>query len=381
MLKRIYVNNFRCFQNFEFKPLEQSSSLLIGKNGSGKSTLCAALKVFQAIGRGVQNTSDILNRDDFFLNKSNTPTHSESEANNIPIHFELEAKIGGGDFKYTLSLEWPENFRASRVKEESLSLDGTVLFSRQSALVALRRTASTSDEVNFNLDWHVLALPIIHDPAASDPINAFRQWLGKMVLINPVPRLMGGAAAHGTIHLNEYASNWGDWLSDLLDRYPAAYSTIIGFLKNLMPDLEDFRFDRTGKDSKELILRFKGANKEYQPSSVSLSDGEKCFFLCAVVLAVNQYDGPVLTFWDEPDSHLSLDEVSHFVMALRRGFGRGGQLIMTSHNPEAIQRFSDENTWVLGRRSHLEPSVIRPLGDLSSGVDLIQQLIDGGITV
>jgi len=365
MLKRIYINNFRCFENFEFKPLEQSSLLLIGKNGSGKSTLRAALKVFQAIGRSMSRTSDVLGQDDFFLNNTS-----------VPIYFELEARLEGKDFKYTFSLELPENFKELRVKEESLSLDGVALFSRQHAIVTLHKTES-----QFSLDWHVMALPIIQNPAAFDSINSFRQWLARMVLIAPIPKLMGSDAAYGTTHLNEDASNWADWLSDLLDSYPAAYSMIVDFLKNLMPDLGDFRFDRTGKDSKELILRFKGVNKEYQISSARLSDGEKCFFLCAVVLAVNQYDVPVLTFWDEPDSYLSLDEVSHFVMALRRGFGQAGQLIMTSHNPEAIRRFSDENTSVLGRRSHLEPSVIRPLSELSSDRDLIHRMIDGEVEV
>jgi len=365
MLKRIYINNFRCFENFEFKPFEQPSSLLIGKNGSGKSTLRAALKVFQTIGRGMSRTSDILNKEDFFL--SNT---------GAPIYFELEAKIENKEFKYALSLELPSGFRELRVQEESLWLDNTVLFSREQALVTLPKSTPHMDEAKFHIDWHVFALPIIQDSAASNPINAFREWLAKIVLIAPIPKLMRSDASYGTTALNEDASNWSDWLSGLLDRYPASYATVIDFLKSPMPDLEEFHFDRTGKDSKELLLRFKGGSQEYQASSARLSDGEKCFFLCAVILATNKHDGPVLTFWDEPDSHLSLTEISHFIMALRRDFSKNGQLIMTSHNGEAIRRFSDENTWILGRRSHLEPSTIRPLSELSSGSDLIQRLID-----
>jgi len=367
MLKRIYVNNFRCFENFEFKPFKQPSSLLIGKNGSGKSTLRAALKVFQAIGQGIPRTSDVLNREDFFLNNTSAP-----------IHFELEARIKGKDFKYTLSFELPDNFRELRVKEESLSLDGVGLFSRKHALVTLHLM---SGKVEFSIDWHIMALPIIQNPAASDSIDLFRAWLARMVLVSPIPKLMGSDAAHGAAYLNEDASNWGDWLSGLLDRYPAAYPSVAEFLKNLMPELNDFHFDKMGKNSKELLLRFETNDKEYKTSSASLSDGEKCFFLCAVVLAANKYDGPFLIFWDEPDSHLSLNEVRHFVMDLRRGFGQAGQLIMTSHNPEAIRRFSGENTWVLGRRSHLEPSVIRPLDEISSDADLIHQLIDGEVGV
>ena len=39
MLQRLYVHNYRCLENFEFKLGDVSSGLLIGKNGTGKSTL------------------------------------------------------------------------------------------------------------------------------------------------------------------------------------------------------------------------------------------------------------------------------------------------------------------------------------------------------
>jgi hypothetical protein len=44
-------------------------------------------------------------------------------------------------------------------------------------------------------------------------------------------------------------------------------------------------------------------------------------------------------------------------MALRQAYKNAGQLIVTSHNPEAIRRFSDENTLVLYRHNHLEPTI------------------------
>jgi ABC-type multidrug transport system ATPase subunit len=105
--------------------------------------------------------------------------------------------------------------------------------------------------------------------------------------------------------------------------------------------------------------------------------------ICALILAANATYGPLLCFWDEPDSHLALSEVGHFVLALRRAFQSGGQFIATSHNPEAIRRFSDENTFVLSRKSHLEPTVVRPLKEVrTSGVfsgDLVGALVRGDL--
>ncbi len=110
-----------------------------------------------------------------------------------------------------------------------------------------------------------------------------------------------------------------------------------------------------------------------------LSDGEKCFMICALVLAANDAYGPVLCFWDEPDNYLSLSEVGHFVLALRKAFQSGGQFIATSHNPEAIRRFSDENTLVLHRKNHLEPTIVRPLSQLQVSGDLVSALIRGDV--
>jgi ATPase subunit of ABC transporter with duplicated ATPase domains len=134
-----------------------------------------------------------------------------------------------------------------------------------------------------------------------------------------------------------------------------------------------------GKEAKTLLVRFKNDCSHHELPFKALSDGEKAFFLCALILAANQFDGSLFTFWDEPDNYLSLSEVSQFVMALRRGFQQSGQILMTSHNAEAIRRFSNDNTWVLGRRSHLEPTLIRPLQELAPTSDLIQKLIDGDI--
>jgi len=77
-----------------------------------------------------------------------------------------------------------------------------------------------------------------------------------------------------------------------------------------------------------------------------------------VLASVNSL-GPLFCFWDEPESHLSIREVQHFVIALRQSFRSSGQFVMTSHHPDAILSFSDDTTFVLTRRSHLEPTQIQ----------------------
>jgi ABC-type uncharacterized transport system ATPase subunit len=101
--------------------------------------------------------------------------------------------------------------------------------------------------------------------------------------------------------------------------------------------------------------------------------------ICALVLAANHAYGPLFCFWDEPDNYLAIDEVGHFVIALRKAFQNGGQFLTTSHNPEAIRKFAPENTILLHRRSHLDPTIVRRVEDLQISGDLIGALVRGDI--
>ncbi|WP_426663506.1 AAA family ATPase [Rhodanobacter aciditrophus] len=376
MLARIYAHNFRCYENFDFQTGGIPSALLIGKNGSGKSTLRYLLRIFQGIGRGRNRVGELVSISDF--------SHGRVT---IPMRLEIDVRLNGYLYTYALAMDLPENFRELRVLEEELTLNEKKVFSRKLAQVTIHKGASSNRGVTFNVDWHLLALPVIQDPTAVSALSTFRDWLSRIVILSPIPKLMKGDAGIGTLAVSEDGDNLADWLSGVFDGYPAAYAIVIDYLKKVMVDVVDFRFEKLGREAKSLWVRFRDTGSDSQSGQEKLellfdvlSDGEKCFFLCAVVLAANQVYGPIFTFWDEPDNHLSLSEVSQFVAALRQGFEVGGQILMTSHNSEAIRRFSRDSTWVLGRRSHLEPTVIRQLQELSEdGQELIARVIEGDI--
>lgn len=378
MLQRLYVHNFRCFENFEFKPQDQTSALLLGKNGSGKSTVRQVLALFQAIGRGKTRVGELLKPEDFTLGRTESP-----------MRFELEVRLQGRVHIYSLALELPERFRELRVQHERLVVDGEVVFNRESAEVTVQR--KPQGEGVFSMDWHLVALPVVQDNATATVLQTLREWLAGMVLLAPIPQLMSNEAQGINIAVNESASNLADWFAGLLESYPAAYTTVVEHLQQVMPDLTSLRFERLGRDARSLMVQFKKDQNSVELPISALSDGEKCFFLSAVLLATNQLAGPLFSFWDEPDNYLAPHEVNQFIVALKRSFLRnGGQLVTSSHNTQAIVCFSEDSTWVMGRRSHLEPSLIRCLDELKVSVsvsgeteahhpDLIQRLLDGDL--
>ncbi len=353
MLKRLYIHNYRCLQNFEFQPQGQASCLLLGKNGVGKSAVRDALRLFQLIGQGQTSVAQLLKKSDFFLG-----------AEDAPVRFVLEVGLKSGVFVYELSLDWPLGFREPRVLQEILTVGEYEVFRRSQAEVAVNRDEGAAKSV-FSMNWHLVALPIIHDRSAVNPIEDFTHWLTRMVLVAPSPQAMVSETSEVAAHVSLDASNMVDWMSALLDTHPMAYATIVEYLQGIMPDLELFRFEKIGRDQKGLLVKFR-TDTAFELRFDQLSDGEKCFFLAAVLIAANRWNGPVFAFWDEPDNFLATHEVDQFVMAMRRNFMKhdGGQLLMSSHHPQAIGCFGEDNTWVLGRKSHLEPAMIRLLGDV-----------------
>ncbi len=372
MIQRLYINNFRCLENFELKIQGIPSALLIGKNGAGKSTIASALEVLQKISRGINRMRDLeklklISPKDFARGKSD-----------VPIRFEIEVLLNDKLYKYILAFDLPEKFKELRVFEEQLLVAGDPIYSRKEAQVTLH-ISSQNREAQFLLDWHLVALPVIQEQSETDPLHIFKTWLARTIILAPIPSLMTGDSNGETLEPKRDGSNFGEWVSGLLSRYPAAYTQVDKYLREVMPDIQDFLNELIGKDSKSMIVRFEANNANLSVDFENLSDGEKCFFLCAVILAANKSYGPLFCFWDEPDNYISLSEVGDFVTSLRRSFQGNSQILVTSHNPEAIRKFSNENTFVLDRKSHLEPTLVRLLSDIPVPGDLITTLILGDI--
>jgi ABC-type multidrug transport system ATPase subunit len=363
VIKRLYVHNFRCLENFELPISGQTSVLLIGKNGAGKTTVGLALEILQKIARGTNRVGDLVKPKDFPRGRTD-----------VPMRFEIEVQLDAKLYAYTIAFEFPEGFKELRVLEEKLIVGSKPVYTREMAQVHLAKTG-LDKEAHFLIDWHLAALPVIQQQSEKDPLFVFKEWLARVLILRPMPSVIKGDSDHETLQPNPDVTNFGAWFSGLLAFAPSAYAKIDEYLKPVMPDLKDIKNPPVGKDSRSLVIQFSNNQGSMTLPFGDLSDGEKCFMICALVLAANDAYGPLLCFWDEPDNFLALSEVGHFVMALRTAFQSGGQFIATSHNREAISRFSEENTLLLYRNSHLEPAVVRPLGDLHITGDLVDALV------
>ncbi len=360
MIERLYVHNFRCLENFTLDLTGRPSALLIGKNGAGKSTVLQCLKLFQRICRGSDRVRNLISASDFTQHRTDHP-----------MRFELELTLSGKRFNYAISFEWPANFREARILEEGLSVDGQVIFTRRQAITQL------SGGAPFGIDWHIVALPVINARPGERAIQDIKTFFASMILIAPIPANMTGFSEEASMELQVDAANYASCLRALLGQKPAAYSLFESYVKTVIPDFSSIENVERGESGTQLIVKFEQQNPQRSLSVdfKALSDGEKCFFLSAYIVASNAVGSLVMCMWDEPDNHLSLSEVGQFITGLRKMTNRSGQFIATTHHPETVRKFSDETTLVLTRKSHLEPVVARPLADFTYKGDLINALI------
>ncbi len=126
MIRRLYVHNFRCLENFDLKPDGMPSVLLIGKNGSGKSAVGVALEILQKIGRGTNLVRDLVWPKDLSRGRAD-----------VPMRFEIQVELGAKTYAYTLALELPTAAgKGLRVLEETLDVDGRAVYNRREERVS-----------------------------------------------------------------------------------------------------------------------------------------------------------------------------------------------------------------------------------------------------
>src|SRR5262249_36355531 len=144
---------------------------------------------------------------------------------NSPIRFEVELTLSSKRFKYAVSFEWPANFREARILDESLSVDGNIIFTRHHSQIQLAGSQA------FGLDWHTVALPVIYEQPDERAIQELKSFFATMILIAPVPAKMTGYSEEPSMELADDAENFASCLRALLGQKPAAYPVFDSHVK------------------------------------------------------------------------------------------------------------------------------------------------------
>lgn len=331
-IKSIYINNFRCLQNFDLKFDNRTEFLFLAKNGMGKSTVLSLFRILRKIALGETDVNKLFSALDFaFGNKV------------APIRVKVEFASENARLEYSFVIGISKAGELS-VEDEVLARGMLTIFDRKSSNI-------------FAEDR--LMLPLVN--AARDICRQIIDW----VLLMPIPSLMqdGSQVAR---KLNFDGSNFVSWLKRLLGENPASYDDLYQELKVSLKDFESFKWnDSIEEPDDNFYLTFKSGDT---PACTipfgALSDGEKISVLGAALVVLSKIKPGFLCFWDEPDNYLAASEVHGFITRLRKYLRiRECRLILTSHNLETIRTVGVDSTIILHRGSHQEPTRLMMCAD------------------
>jgi len=319
MLKRIYIDNFRCLVNFELD--FDAINLFLGSNGSGKSTVFAVLQKIQAFVSGDSKVAAIFKPEDF------------TRWQTLQIqHFELEIFGNDGCYKYELGIA--HNRDKCLVEYERLWFDNQPLLKFESGKVQLYRD-NNSERLPDKFDGSQSLLPSLND---YPKLTWFRERMARFIIVQMVPSLMVDEIDREQIHLNTHMGNFVSWYRDLSENRGEKVEEIGNILNKVLDGFINFKFEQV-KDDLVLKVRFSGEKYNGKPIEYrlrELSDGQKTLVaLYALIYGTKSEDYTLCL--DEPENFLPLLEIQPWLIELYDMCTEGKlQALLISDHPELI---------------------------------------------
>ncbi len=269
MLKRIYIDNFRCLVNFEIK-FEDSISLFMGANGSGKSTVFDALFKLISFIRFNVSVSDTFKRPDL-----------TRWGNRLIQKFELDIEGNGGIYRYSLEIEHQKDYSLARMQKESLTFNGQLLSIFSTKLEQGKPVGEATiynDDPNNPgsfipfVDWSRSVVSLVYEKSDNQKITWFKKRMDRFLIVHIDPLYMRSESHQEHPYPLYDMSNYAAWYSYL----SADQGKIINLtmkLRAIIDGFDSFKNEPIG-EGKSLSLSFPKLGKSTY-SFTEISDGQR----------------------------------------------------------------------------------------------------------
>lgn len=367
MLTRVYVDNYKCLVNFEFKP--KPLQLILGLNGAGKSTLIDILSLLRRFVFEGGTTMELF--------ETRTLTRWQSL---VVQTFELDVEGNGGQYRYRLEVEHDAPHKQCRAAGEGLTFDGKPLFVSNSGEGQLYRDDfSMGPPARF--DWTRSGIGALSARPDNQKLTWFKQWMGRLFCIHPNPRGMLGRTDGEEAFPNQDLANFASWYRHLLQEKPDAIHALRTSLAQVIDCFDSLRHKNEGENVRDLRLTQK-SDKSLKPISFEfdeLSDGQRMLIALYTLLHCTEDEQATLCI-DEPANFVALSEIQPWLLSVSDAVTRNKcQAILVSHHPEVID-FLAPDCGVVFHRPDIGPVQVRPVSSDASGVMKLSELIARGWT-
>ncbi len=335
MLKRIYVDNFRCLTNFEISPHQQN--LLIGDNGSGKTTLFQLLDSLASMISGHSSLGEV------FPKSSLTRWDGRKQQ-----RFELELESETVRFSYGLVVEHPEERKEPLASQEWLKCDDSPLYQFENGHVKLFHDDSTL-AASFPFNPSVPFLALVEERPTNRRLMRFKRQLQDLWYLSIEPARMRSESREESEGPETDGSNLVDWYRSIAQERPETLGPLFGDLKDLIGGFSSLTLVKTSEDTRALRCVMAVDGSEYTLGLSELSAGQRA--LLFYYLLLNTGIGPErILMIDEPDNFVALREIQPWLVELsERAEAKNCQLFLISHNSEVIDYLTEPPAWIFER--------------------------------
>jgi predicted ATPase len=322
-IARLYVDNYRCFVNFELRP--ERRSLLLGYNGSGKSSVLDVLHKLRDL--------VVFNVDAKEAFSTDTVARFGGSSDQ---RFELDVETARGLLRYALHLAHDLEEKTAAITLEELSLDGKPAYRFANGEVQLYSEDDGVARAPFPFSMQRSFLASLDPKAPLSPIAEFKKFVDHCWNLRLDPLRIGASAPEESRGLDRGATNFASWCRHLLQEDPNGMHRAHEALREIIPGFQHLRMQSAGR-AKVLVATFRyPGGRTYDLDFDALSDGQKTLIVLYVVLHAVARDQPVLCL-DEPDNFVSIREIQPFLTELADLSDETGlQVFLISHSPEVI---------------------------------------------
>ncbi len=325
MLTRVYIDNFRSFVNFEYRP--ETKQLLLGPNGSGKSSLLDAIRYLKLLVKGDSN-------------KFTQSTRTRWQDRPFQV-VEIEANLDEKLFEYRIEIGFAAVTKEQSVNLERLRVSGETVFELADGQIRFFPNDSSSMAVPLQTNRSALHLSLL----SNSDVRRFVEWLDRVHCfdIDAYPGQMDETADSEEREPDFELDNLAGWYRYLVQTYPEENVKFIASLKECLDGFQALKFSSEEDGVRKLRAEFLAPTKQRISYSISeLSEGQRCLTALYMILnfLINRGD---TVFLDEPDNFISLREIQPWLLAAEEAAeDHNGQLILISHHPEILNQWARE---------------------------------------
>lgn len=348
MVTRLYVDNYKAFSNFEYRPA--ANELLLGRNGTGKSSAFEVLGMLRGLIVEGASVVDLLG--------ASTLTRWDSRDTQ---RFELDIAGNGGEYRYELSVEYTPDRDKWRIGEEALefregeSREWRPLFRRTRDQAHLYRD-DHSVGPDLLLDWTRSGLWLVQPGKDNQKLTWFKGRVARVDCVRIDPRRMLSTTEGEDSAPAEDLSNYASWYRHLLQEDQSASRLLAQHLEEVIDGFEALNLKGLVGSTRLLLadLRSSGAGV-YTYSMPELSDGQRAliglYTIAAVLGRVAASGQTSMTVCiDEPENYVALAELQPWMHEIEDiADGENAQVLIASHHPEFINHYAHTNATLFYR--------------------------------